>query len=133
VTPQHPPTQCPLLPFHLAHPKPSHSGLVSDFGPNPSLPRVSRAHGPTTTTTLYTPPHHPYALFPFAIPHGAPEIEPRQLGFGSLAQTPSLSPCICQRNAPPPPSPHTTSLCCSPSSFPTARPKLSPSGSVLGS
>ncbi|KIM75322.1 hypothetical protein PILCRDRAFT_13732 [Piloderma croceum F 1598] len=44
----------------LFHLKPSHSSSVLGFGPNPSPPRVF-----------------------------APEIEPRRLGFGFLAQTPS--------------------------------------------
>src|ERR1700736_920175 len=60
----------------------------------PSLPRVSRAHSPTTTATSYAPPHHPSAPSPFAVLHGVPEIEPRRLGFSLLAQTPSPASCL---------------------------------------
>jgi len=41
-------------------PKSSHNGSVSGF-----VPRVSRAHSPTTTVTSYPPLHHPST--PFAI------------------------------------------------------------------
>ncbi|KIM71446.1 hypothetical protein PILCRDRAFT_17072 [Piloderma croceum F 1598] len=34
-----------------------------------SAPRVSRTHDPTTTTTSYTLPSHPYATSPVAVLH----------------------------------------------------------------
>jgi hypothetical protein len=58
----------------------------------PSLPRILQAHSPNTTTTLYAPPHHPYPPYPVAVLHSALEIEPRQLDFSFLAQTPTVGP-----------------------------------------
>ncbi|KIM71035.1 hypothetical protein PILCRDRAFT_17462 [Piloderma croceum F 1598] len=62
------------------------------FWLNSSLAPVSRAHGPTTTTISYEPPHHHYAPSPVAVSHGAPQIEPQRLGFGCWPKTPCLAP-----------------------------------------
>jgi hypothetical protein len=58
-----------------------------------SLPCVSQTHDPITTTTLYAPPPHPYALSPIAISHGTPETEPRRLVFFFSPQIPLLLAC----------------------------------------
>src|SRR5882762_834242 len=64
-----------------------------------SSPRVSQMHDPTTTTTSYAPPPHPYALSPIAVSHGTPETEPQRLSFGFSTQTHS-SPRVSQTHNP---------------------------------
>ena len=54
----HTPTQRPLLPFHLAHPKPSHSGSVSEFRPKPA-PRLVFRQCTTPPPPLPCTHHHP--------------------------------------------------------------------------
>ena len=130
----HTPTQCPPSRFHAARLKPSHSSSVSDFGPTTrSLPPVSRTRDPTTTTTLYRPPPHPYATSSVAVSIGATETEPQWLGFGLLTKP---TPCLpfCERMTPPPPLPctdhHPTPTHCPPLPFHMACQKPSPSSSV---
>src|SRR5882762_7845806 len=85
------------------------------FGPPTLCLMFSRTHDPVTTTTLYTPPSHPYATSPVAVSHGAPEIEPQWLSFGFSTQTCS-SPRVLQTHDPttttsyaPPPHPYALS------------------------
>jgi hypothetical protein len=130
-----PPTPTHHLPppFHTAHPQPSHGSSAAGFGPTPH-PRLAfheRTAPPPTTTTI-TSYALSYAPSPTAVPHGTPSTEPRWV----LAQTPPLR--ISRAH-----SPTTTTITlyappCHPTHHPpplfhTARPKSSPSGSVLGS
>ena len=77
-------------PFPMARPKPSHRAQFCGFWPKPPpLPSYFQLAGHTTTNTTTAPPHRSFPPSPAAVLHGAPEVKPRQLGFGFLAQTPS--------------------------------------------
>ena len=113
----HTPTQRPPSCFHAAQPKPSYSSSVSDFGPTTcSLPPVSRTRDPTTTTTSYRPPPHPYAISSVAVSYGTTETEPQRLSFGLLSKTHSVArvlrthdPTATTTSYAPPPHPYATS------------------------
>jgi hypothetical protein len=70
-------------------------------------------HDPAPTTTLRTPPPHPYPPSPITVSHGAPKTEPQWLSFRFWTQTPS-PPHVSQTHDPatattlytPPPHPY---------------------------
>jgi hypothetical protein len=123
--------------FHMAPPKPSHSGSVSDFGlkPPPRLAFHKRMTPPPPPPCTH---HHP------TLTHCPPS------SFHMACQKPSHSGSISdfgpklvphltfrEHSTPPPPPPHpshcTTSLHCSPPSFPLVCLQLSSSGLVSDS
>jgi hypothetical protein len=132
VTPRHPspPLATPFQPE--TEPRRLSFGFLTQ---SPSSPRVSQTHNPTTTTAWYVPPCHPHAPSPVAVPHGAPETEPKRLGFGFWPK-PHPRLAFCERTAPHPPPPGTchraTPKHHPPLPFHTACPKPSQNGLVSG-
>jgi hypothetical protein len=57
-------------------------------------------HNPTTTTTLYAPPPHPYTPSPIAISHSVPKTEPQHFSF-SFWPKPHLMFHKCTTTPPP--------------------------------
>ena len=71
-----PPLPHPYVPSSVAvshgapETEPQRLGFIY-FAQTPSPPRISRRHHPTTTTTSYAPPCHPYTPSTIAVLHGA--------------------------------------------------------------
>jgi hypothetical protein len=125
----------PLLPLRTARPKPSHSGSVSVFHPNPSpllvfRDRTTPPPPPPRTYYRHTPTHRP--------PCPLHTAGPKPSHSGSVSELrPNPPPRLAfhGHTAPPPPPPGT---CCCPTPkhhppcpFHMAHPKPSHGGSVL--
>jgi hypothetical protein len=89
------------LPFHMARLKSSHECLVSGFWPKTCSPASCwRMRGAPAATMASTCTHHLTTSPHTAVSHGTPEIKPRILGFGFLAQNPLPSLVLANARAP---------------------------------